>query len=159
VNHERWRRLEERYHTALARAESEHAAFLAEACADDETLKREVESLLNQPAYFGAPGEVVFAGEEKAASFIYRIKDDGSELQKMIPTPMLLPFGVSPDGQWVPTGEGPTPEKRNELMVYPAEGGSPILICRCYPSQGIDNGPTPSYSELDTGREIPLSEV
>jgi serine/threonine protein kinase/TolB-like protein/Tfp pilus assembly protein PilF len=49
VNPERWRRLEELYHTALARAESERAAFLAEACADDETLKREVESLLDHP--------------------------------------------------------------------------------------------------------------
>jgi hypothetical protein len=50
VNPERWRRLEELYHLARARSESERAAFLAEACTGDEALKREVESLLNQPA-------------------------------------------------------------------------------------------------------------
>lgn len=41
--------------------------------------------------------------------------------------------------------EGPAPEKRNELMVYPTGGGSPTLICRCYPPQPIDIGPMPSY--------------
>ena len=43
--------------------------------------------------------------EEKGAIFIYRVKEDGSELQKMIPTPMLFPFGVSPDGRWVPAAD------------------------------------------------------
>ena len=109
------------------------------------TAPRRLTTIDSSEAYFGAPGEVVFAGKEKAVIFIYRIKDDGSELQKMIPTPMLMPFGVSPDGRWVPAGEGPTPEKRNELMVHPTGGGPPTLICRCYPPQGIDNGPTPSY--------------
>jgi Tol biopolymer transport system component len=96
-------------------------------------------------AYFGAPGEVVFDGEQKAVSFIYHIKDDGSELQKINETPMLFPFGVSPDGRWIPAAEGPSPETRNALMVYPAGGGSPTLICRCYPPPSVENGPLPSY--------------
>jgi eukaryotic-like serine/threonine-protein kinase len=54
MNPERWRRIEELYHTALVRAEGERAAFLAQACAGDESLKREVESLLAQPASGGA---------------------------------------------------------------------------------------------------------
>jgi Tol biopolymer transport system component len=95
-------------------------------------------------AYFGAPGEIVFASEEKAASFMYRMKDDASGLQKISPTPMLLPFSVSSDGRWVPAAEGPSPETRNALMVYPIAGGSPTLICKCYPPPNIDNGPMPS---------------
>ena len=109
------------------------------------TAPRRLTTMNSGAAYFGAPGEVVFAGEEKAVLFIYRIKDDGSELQKMIPTPMIFPFGVSPDGRWVPAAEGPTPEARNALMVYPAGGGPPTLICRCYPPPNIDNGPMPSH--------------
>jgi serine/threonine protein kinase len=45
-----WRRVEELYHAARARAAGQRAAFLADACAGDEALKREVESLLAQPA-------------------------------------------------------------------------------------------------------------
>jgi eukaryotic-like serine/threonine-protein kinase len=43
---EQWRRIERLYHAALERAQSERAAFLAEACEGDEELRREVESLL-----------------------------------------------------------------------------------------------------------------
>src|SRR5262245_61189213 len=43
---ERWERVESLYHAALERAQPERAAFLAGACAGDEALLREVESLL-----------------------------------------------------------------------------------------------------------------
>jgi eukaryotic-like serine/threonine-protein kinase len=47
---ERWRQVEELYHAALMRDERDRKAFLANACAGDEVLQREVESLLAQPA-------------------------------------------------------------------------------------------------------------
>src|SRR5262245_62653034 len=43
---DRWQQLERLYHAALGRRASERAAFLTEACGDDEDLRREVESLL-----------------------------------------------------------------------------------------------------------------
>ncbi|MFN0172854.1 MAG: protein kinase domain-containing protein [Bryobacteraceae bacterium] len=42
----RWRQIEEIYDSARKQAPERRAAFLAEACAGDETLRREVESLL-----------------------------------------------------------------------------------------------------------------
>ena len=47
---ERWRRVEELYHAALAHDEPSRAAFLAEICAGDVALRQEVESLLKQGA-------------------------------------------------------------------------------------------------------------
>ena len=43
---ERWARTERLYHEALACAANERASFLADACAGDDALRREVESLL-----------------------------------------------------------------------------------------------------------------
>src|SRR5262245_5688143 len=43
---ELWERIERLYHAALERAQTERAAFLAEACEGNEELRREVESLL-----------------------------------------------------------------------------------------------------------------
>jgi serine/threonine protein kinase/Tol biopolymer transport system component len=43
---ERWQQIERLYRTALERPESQRAAFLGDACGGDETLRREVESLL-----------------------------------------------------------------------------------------------------------------
>src|SRR5262245_27657487 len=43
---ERWKQVEQLYHAALERAPDERAAFLAETCASDSDLRREVEELL-----------------------------------------------------------------------------------------------------------------
>ncbi|MEO8435365.1 MAG: protein kinase [Pyrinomonadaceae bacterium] len=53
---ERWRRVDELFHSALERGPAERAAFLTEACAGDEALRREVEKLI--------------AAHEKDGSFI-----------------------------------------------------------------------------------------
>jgi serine/threonine protein kinase/tetratricopeptide (TPR) repeat protein len=47
---ERWQEIERLYHAALERREGERAAFLAQACAGDQALQRDVETLLAQPA-------------------------------------------------------------------------------------------------------------
>src|ERR1022692_937194 len=46
MDSERWRRIEELYHSAVEVPESQRAAFLQESCAGDEALRHEVESLL-----------------------------------------------------------------------------------------------------------------
>ena len=46
MSSERWRRIDDLCNAALACAEDDRAAFLENACEGDETLKREVESLL-----------------------------------------------------------------------------------------------------------------
>jgi len=43
---ERWQQIERLYHSALEREAGQRVAFLAEACAGDDALRREVESLL-----------------------------------------------------------------------------------------------------------------
>src|SRR5215475_12216436 len=47
MDKQRWQQVETLYHAALDRAPDERAAFLAEACADDSGLRREVEELLS----------------------------------------------------------------------------------------------------------------
>jgi eukaryotic-like serine/threonine-protein kinase len=54
VTPERWRRVEELYNSALVRQSSERRAYLEEACAGDEELRREVESLLSNAAQSGS---------------------------------------------------------------------------------------------------------
>jgi hypothetical protein len=46
----RWKRIEQVYHAALLRPPRERNAFLEHACAGDEDLRREVDSLLDQPS-------------------------------------------------------------------------------------------------------------
>src|SRR5262245_3687068 len=46
----RWQRIERLFHEALARPLEERAAFLERSCAGDESLRREVNALLESPA-------------------------------------------------------------------------------------------------------------
>jgi len=46
---ERWKKVEELYHAAMAVPLEQRAAFLNEACSDDARLRSEVQSLLDQP--------------------------------------------------------------------------------------------------------------
>ena len=46
MNDERWQHVERVYHSVVAKPSSERSQFLVEACAGDEELRREVESLL-----------------------------------------------------------------------------------------------------------------
>jgi hypothetical protein len=43
---ERWRQVEDLFHSTLDRAPRDRAAFLDAACADDRTLREQVEGLL-----------------------------------------------------------------------------------------------------------------
>jgi hypothetical protein len=84
-------------------------------------------------AFFGAPGEVLIGGQKEA--YVYRVKDDGSELQKVFTTP-LFPLAVSPDGQWIAVGDFTA---WGALIVYPAGGGPPRRLCDlCAPPWGTE---------------------
>jgi serine/threonine protein kinase len=67
---ERWRQVEEIYHSALERDESQRSRYVEAACAGDEALRREVESLLayqeKAEKFMEAPAMEV-AGEGLAA--------------------------------------------------------------------------------------------
>ena len=94
---------------------------------------RQVSTMDAAAAFFGAPGEVLFAGQKDF--YVYRIKDDGSELQKVITTP-LFPLAVSPDGQWIAVQD---PTAWGALVVYPAGAGSPRRLCDlCAPPWGTE---------------------
>ena len=79
------------------------------------------------------PEKCSLAGQ--AEFYVYRVKDDGSELQKVITTP-LLPLAVSPDGQWIAVQD---PTAWGALVVYPAGGGRPQRLCDpCAPPWGTE---------------------
>jgi serine/threonine protein kinase len=55
---DRWQRVDQLFHAALARQPSERNIFLENACGGDETLRREVESLLAHEHGTTAPTEI-----------------------------------------------------------------------------------------------------
>jgi serine/threonine protein kinase len=70
---ERWREIERLYHAALERSAEERAAFLAEACGNDEALRRELDSLLE---YQNRAGDFIEtpAGDGRLATAVRQLE-------------------------------------------------------------------------------------
>ena len=90
MNPERWKRVDELYHAARSRPAPERAAFLAEACRDDEALRREVESLLaesvSEDGFLAGPALVAAAqiADELAPAAMTGRSLGGYELQALV---------------------------------------------------------------------------
>src|SRR5262245_21508562 len=75
MNPNRWAEVERVYHAAAARPAGGAAAFLRDACGDDDALRGEVESLLAQPA--STPG---FLDGEAVSLAAQLVSDPGASL-------------------------------------------------------------------------------
>jgi len=64
---------------------------------------------------------VFFYANEGGAGFVYRVRPDGTELQRAIDSPTSQIQGVSPDGRWVVAWAGAT-------IAYPVAGGAPVKL-------------------------------
>jgi eukaryotic-like serine/threonine-protein kinase len=79
---------------------------------------------------FTPAGDVLFRASEGAFNFAYRMKQDGSEAQKVFADPILDIVDVSPDGQWLIVFPFRKGEGSAFLRVaYPLQGGLPMTIC------------------------------
>lgn len=79
-------------------------------------------------ACFGAPGEIVYTGED---SHLYRMKADGTAIEMVSPDPVAYLSTVSPDGRWAvvilpqnPNGVGTT-----SLAFMSLRGGQSFEVC------------------------------
>ncbi len=74
MTQERWERIQELYHAARALPASDSAQFLANACAAEPSLQRDVQALLDQPVPTGS--FVDFVGGPAATYFSEIVPDD-----------------------------------------------------------------------------------
>jgi serine/threonine protein kinase len=67
-------------------------------------------------ATFGEAGQIFFRSSD---GFAYRVREDGSDLTKVIDEPVQRIYGLSPDKDWLV-------EETHETLLYPLKGGSPL---------------------------------
>ena len=85
-------------------------------------------------------GDVAFTREDNGLKFVYRIKPDGSGMQKFFPTPVVDVAAMDPDGNWlaadVKSGDGIL----GRMMIYNVHNGIGKQICDiCAPMWSPDS--------------------
>ena len=89
-------------------------------------------------ALFDPHGGVLFVGGEKGVAYLYHINEDGTDRKKLLPTPVLYLYSVSPDGKAVAVWAG------LDVYVDSYDGSSQTLICKgCGTAGEEQRGVTP----------------
>src|SRR5690349_4908215 len=80
-------------------------------------------------AFFGAPGEIIYMSNTEPR-YLYRMKEDGSKREQVLPEPILFLSAISPDGRWAAVNT-PVENAGHALgiKVVPLHAGSPSLLC------------------------------
>ena len=82
---------------------------------------------------FGASGNIFFRASGASGDGIYRIKEDGSERQRVRPDAVGALPSVSPDGEWIAVRSmsvsGEEAGGSLPILAYPVRGGPPVKIC------------------------------
>jgi len=74
---------------------------------------------------FGPNGEIFFRGSD---GFVYRVRPDGTGMQKALQQPILMFLAASPEGKWLIAWARTTDNGSAAVYAFPLEGGSPVLI-------------------------------
>jgi hypothetical protein len=80
-------------------------------------------------AFFGAPGEIVYMsqGDER---HLYRINEDGTRQEMIVPDPVTQLITVSPDGRWAVTLVTRTTSGGGTIVRFiPLRGGTAMDVC------------------------------
>ena len=134
---ERWQHVEKLYQAALEREPSQRAAFLERACAGDEELRHEVESLLANDASLSISPDghrLAFGTTDASGNRLLWVRPLDSVSAQLLPRSNdgELPFW-SPDSRFVVFfAEG-------KLKKIELSGGSPQTLCDV-PSGGAGRG-------------------
>jgi len=107
---------------------------------DGSVAPLRLSSLESVRTRFGAGNDVFFVGGETTTSmYLYRVKWDGSGLQKISPNRILFLYDVSPDGKWASVWE----LDNNTLALYSTESDARTILCRCATAGEENRGVTP----------------
>jgi Tol biopolymer transport system component/tRNA A-37 threonylcarbamoyl transferase component Bud32 len=115
----------------FAKADASGRTGLWVAALDHRSAPRHLESAaIEDSPCFLPSGEVIFRSVEGGIDFLYRVRIDGTQRQKISPKRIFDLFSASPNGRWaIVLGEGSDEETTPAVMAVPLEGGAFIQLC------------------------------
>jgi Tol biopolymer transport system component/predicted Ser/Thr protein kinase len=92
---------------------------------DRRSPPRQIPNAEGEQPQFGPEGSIYFRRVEGTSGFIYRIREDGTELRKVIGAQVANLRGISPDGQWLVVFSAQS-EGGSGPQAFPLSGGPPV---------------------------------
>jgi serine/threonine protein kinase len=96
------------------------------AALDRQSAPRQIPNVEGDAPVFGKDGEIFFRTIEGASAYAYRVHQDGTGLRRLSEQAIVLPAGISQDGQWVVARN--LLEGMERVVAVPVEEGLPEQI-------------------------------
>ncbi|MFZ0520551.1 MAG: protein kinase [Candidatus Acidiferrales bacterium] len=78
-------------------------------------------------------GDIAFRAIEGDANFLYRMKANGADRQKISPRRVLDAFAMSPDGRWfVAAAPATDQDHAAQVVAFAADGSTAVTLCETY---------------------------
>ena len=98
---------------------------------DRHASPRQLQTAEADTPLFARNGEILFSMKEGAFNYIFRMKQDGTDLRKAVPDPIARLVSLSPDDRWIVAAtDSGNPARPQIVSAYPMGGGVPRVLCR-----------------------------
>ena len=90
---------------------------------DGQATPRQIPNLEGKQPRFGVDGDIVFRRQEGAATFVSRVRPDGTGLRRVVEQPVPQLGEISPDGRWIAGWSAIPDTDVSAVQLFPLDGG------------------------------------
>jgi eukaryotic-like serine/threonine-protein kinase len=95
---------------------------------DRRSPPRQIPDVEGDAPLFDPHGDILFRARDGEYGFAYRVRMDGTGLQKIHEHPVIENLGLTPDGRWLAVYARPTKEQAGGTILLPVGGGRPVPV-------------------------------
>jgi serine/threonine protein kinase/Tol biopolymer transport system component len=95
---------------------------------DRRSPPRQIPNVEGDGPLFDPNGDILFRARDRDYGFAYRVRADGTGLQKVHEHPVIENKGLTPDGRWLAVYARPTKERAGGTILLPVGGGTPVPV-------------------------------
>ena len=95
---------------------------------DRRSPPRQIPNVEGDGPLFDPNGNVLFRARDRDYGFAYRVRPDGTGLQKVHEHPVIENMGLTPDGRWLAVYARPSTERAGGTILLPVGGGAPVPV-------------------------------
>jgi eukaryotic-like serine/threonine-protein kinase len=109
---------------------------------DRHASPRQLQTAEADTPIFARNGEILFSKKEGAFHYIFRMKQDGTDLRKELPDSIASLISLSPDDRWIVAAVDSSQSASSQIISgYPVGGGPPRVLCRVCGIGSFDTDP------------------
>jgi Tol biopolymer transport system component/tRNA A-37 threonylcarbamoyl transferase component Bud32 len=115
-------------HVVVEAADRDGTSRLWLAAIDGGLPHRQIPNVQGRQPRFAPDGEILFRRSDGDATFVYRIRADGTAMRKAIAHAIPILGDLSRDGRWIIGWSGRPGNAESAWQAFPLDGGPPVVI-------------------------------